>query len=445
MVKNNKVAWMESQYLYPHHFQQQERYIESRIEQRSSAIRPYIWGFSEITIDNSLLSDGRVALISAKGIMPDGCPFDLPNNAPLPTPIKLSTQVKNQLVYLVLPLYQPGSRYVETESHNDSIACYRLQQIEVFDYCSDNNNVEQVESATLQFRLALESEDLGGFFSLPIARILEVTQEGAIIFDKKFIPPSLNTDANLHLSNYLADTIGLLQQRGDALSHRFIESNQEGGSSAIADFMLLQLINRYEPRLQHLKSSQSVHPEFLYFELLGLMGELATFTTTGKRPLETLQYNHDDLYSCYQPLMDHLGRHLSAVLEQTAVSLPVEERQYGIHVSRINDRSLMTQARFVIAINADLPTDKLRNHLPNHIKIGSVETIRDLVNNQLTGVSLTALPVAPREIPYHAGYVYFELDSHSEQWQQLKTSGGFAFHIAGELPQLSVEFWAIRS
>lgn len=445
MGKNNKVAWMESQYLYPHHFQQQERYLETRIEQRVAPIRPHVWGFSDLHLNNALLADGRVALVSAKGIMPDGCPFEMPHHASLPDAAQIGQQTKNQLVFLVLPLHQPGSRYIETESQNDSIARYRLQPIEVFDYCGDGSNIEQIESASLQFRLALENEDLGGFTCLPIARVQEVTQEGAVILDKKYIPPSLHIKTNTHLYGYLNEVIGLIQQRGEILSHRFIASDKGGGSSAITDFLLLQLINRYEPRLRHLSDSAKVHPEFLFYELLGLMGELATFTTNGKRPLDTKTYDHDDLFMSFQPLMNHLGRHLSTVLEQTAIALSVNEHQYGIHIARIEDRSLLRQARFVLAINADMPTAELKDYLPDHIKIGSVETIRDLVNNQLTGITLTTLPVAPREIPYHAGYLYFELDSSGDQWQSLKSSGGFAFHIAGELPKLSIEFWAIRT
>jgi type VI secretion system protein ImpJ len=57
---------------------------------------------------------------------------------------------------------------------------------------------------------------------------------------------------------------------------------------------------------------------------------------------------------------------------------------------------------------------------------------------------LKPLPVAPRELPYHAGYQYFELDSHHELWRGLDSSAGVAIHIAGEFPQLELECWAIR-
>ncbi|MOA23878.1 hypothetical protein D3C78_1445280 [compost metagenome] len=54
------------------------------------------------------------------------------------------------------------------------------------------------------------------------------------------------------------------------------------------------------------------------------------------------------------------------------------------------------------------------------------------------------MPVAPRQIPYHAGSNYFELDRGSDHWKQLNHSGGFAFYVAGQFPGLNLAFWAIR-
>ena len=92
------------------------------------------------------------------------------------------------------------------------------------------------------------------------------------------------------------------------------------------------------------------------------------------------------------------------------------------------------------------PGEVLRSRFPTQVKIGPVERIRDLVNLQLPGVVLRPLPVAPRQIPYHAGFNYFELDTrNNELWKQLETSGGMAMHIAGDFPGLELEFWAIRA
>ena len=143
--------------------------------------------------------------------------------------------------------------------------------------------------------------------------------------------------------------------------------------------------------------------------------------------------------------MDELRQSLSMVLEQTAIPIELQERKYGVRVALIPDVQLQRTAVFVLAVSAQLPGDALRARFPTQDKIGPVEKIRDLVNLQLPGVTLRPLPVAPRQIPYHAGHHYFELETTgNELWKQVETSGGLALHVAGDFPGLVLEFWAIR-
>ena len=86
----------------------------------------------------------------------------------------------------------------------------------------------------------------------------------------------------------------------------------------------------------------------------------------------------------------------------------------------------------------------MRKRFPAQLKIGPVETISKLVNLSLPGIALQPIPVAPRQIPYHAGYVYFELDQASDMWGQLKASGGIGLHLGGDFSGSKMEFWAIR-
>jgi type VI secretion system protein ImpJ len=142
--------------------------------------------------------------------------------------------------------------------------------------------------------------------------------------------------------------------------------------------------------------------------------------------------------------MEDLRQSLSMVLEQNAIQIDLQERNYGVRVAVIPDIELIRSANFVLAVHADLPADVLRTRFPTQVKIGPVERIRDLVNLHLPGVTLRALPVAPRQIPYNAGYNYFELDTSHELWKQVERSGGLAMHLAGDFPELALEFWAIR-
>jgi type VI secretion system protein ImpJ len=207
---------------------------------------------------------------------------------------------------------------------------------------------------------------------------------------------------------------------------------------------MLQAINRHEPLPTHLAESRTPHPELLFRVCISIAGELATFPARSRRPPVLLPYRHEALRESFEPVMTALRTELSAVLEQSAIPIPIESKRFGISVATVTDRSLYGGAVFVLAARADLPAEELRRRFPAQLKLGPVEKIRDLVNLQLPGVPVSAMPTAPRQIPYHAGFVYFELDQSHELWAQLASSGGIAMHLAGEFPGLTMECWAIR-
>jgi len=263
------------------------------------------------------------------------------------------------------------------------------------------------------------------------------------VLDESYIPPVLDVAASKPLAAFRSELLGLLHQRGEALAGRGVASGA-GGASEIADFMLLQLVNRAQPLLEHLNQLSPVHPERLYSELLALAGEFATFTRDARRPDSFPMYQHDDLLATFTPVMTALREALSMLIDSKATPIPIVEKAYGIHVAMLADRSLLDSASFILVVRADVPSETLRSRFGQQSKIGAVESIRDLVNLQLPGIGLLPLPVAPRQIPFHAGSTYFELDRGSEHWQMLQNSGGFAFYVAGDFPGLSLAFWAIR-
>jgi len=132
------------------------------------------------------------------------------------------------------------------------------------------------------------------------------------------------------------------------------------------------------------------------------------------------------------------------VLEQNAVQIDLQIRNYGVRVGHVSDTELLRNAQFILAVHASTPPEALRSNFPTQVKIGPADKIRDLVNLHLPGVGLRLLPVAPRQIPYHAGYHYFEMDTNADLWKQLQNTGTLALHVAGEFPDLELECWAVR-
>jgi type VI secretion system protein ImpJ len=300
-----------------------------------------------------------------------------------------------------------------------------------------------LEVGTLRTRFLLASEVTRAYACIPLAQVVERRADNQVVLAENFIPTVLHTSASPRLTALSTELLGLLHQRGEALGGR-VAATGRGAAAEFADFVTLQAVNRYEPVFAHHAQSGLTHPEALYRLWVMAAGELATFTTTAKRPSRFPPYRHDALRESFEPVVTSLRNSLSVVLEQHAVPIPVEARRFGVHVAVVTDRTLFTNAVFVLAAHADVPTEELRRRFPAQLKVGPSDKITDLVRLALPGIPVIPLPVAPRWIPYHAGFVYFEIDQRSELWGGLQASGAVALHVAGEFPGLTMEFWAIR-
>ena len=82
----------------------------------------------------------------------------------------------------------------------------------------------------------------------------------------------------------------------------------------------------------------------------------------------------------------HLRQLLATIYEQTAISIGLEDKGYGIRVADKYDKSLIASATFILVVRADIAEETLRSRLPQQMKIGPVENIRQLINSALNGV-----------------------------------------------------------
>jgi len=443
MSAYNKVLWSEGLFLRPQHFQQQTRYFERSLETRCAALRAHSWGCVELDIERDLLAIGKFGLRRASGVFPDGTAFRMPDDEPLPPALDIGSTVRDETVFLALPVRQPSSFEVDRAATQNNIVRHSIREFEIRDTTSDAGGTALLEVAPLRARLMLSHEPLEGYARVPIAQITERRADQRVVLNDAFIPTVLDARMAQVLATFLVELQGLLHQRGEALAGR-VSATGRGGTAEIADFLMLQAINRYEPLATHLVSGGVLHPEDFYRLCVSMAGELATFTSTSKRPVALPPYLHEQLRESFEPVMAALRVAFGTVLDQSAIAIPIEPKKYGLSLAVVADRTLYKSAVFILAVRADMPSEELRQRFPAQLKIAPAEKIRDHVNLGLPGIALHAVPVAPRQIPYHAGFVYFELDQSSELWGQLANSGGIGMHVAGEFPGLKMELWAIR-
>ncbi|QDY70918.1 type VI secretion system baseplate subunit TssK [Qingshengfaniella alkalisoli] len=445
MSWQSKVLWTEGMFLQPQHFQQADRHTEALVNGLARHLTPYAWGVSALEIDDALLKTGQFAVKSCAGLTPDGEVFRVPQTEDHPAALVVPNTVKDCVVYLTIPQRRQGAAEVDRSGAERSSSRLNASELEISDTMGKDRKAVTLGVGKLRLQFALSVDDLADHLVIPIARIIEVRSDKEIVLDRGFIPSVTDIRAAPVLAGFVRELEGLLAHRVTALAGRMSDAGPGSGAADISDFLLLMTVNRALPLIRHMLEIENVHPEQAYRVCASLAGELSTFMTTEKVAPEFPAYEHDNLTASFAPVIRTLRQYLSAVLEQTAISIPLQERNYGISVGVVADRKLVGSASFVLAVSADVPSEDVRRNFAGHAKIGPVEEIRQLVNSALPGITIRPLPVAPRQIPYHAGLVYFELDGASPYWAKMTTSGGIAVHVSGTYPGLSMKLWAIRN
>lgn len=447
-MRTNKVVWSEGLFLRPQLFQQQERYLEYYAHKRASTITPFFWGFSHYELDHEALSYGKLVLRSGRGVLPDGTPFDMPGHAALPEPLTIVPEHLGKLIYLAVPLRLDNSDETIFDDR-DASALARFSALEA--ELNDTNAIRQgpkpVQLAQLRLRLLSATEVTESWIGLPLARIRAIQPDGSVLLHTEdYIPPVTGYATSPLLTEWLTHLNGLVKMRAEMLARRLSNSDGKASASAeIVDYLLLQIFNKYEPMLDHLRHIPELPPIMLYQELVTFAGELSTFIRIKtRRPRPAPGYDHAGLYPSIRPLVDDIHDMLNQILVRAGQMIPLEVRGNGVWSASILPGELRGFSSLVLAVTAQLPMDVLQHQFTSQTKISSPQQLHELVRSHLPGLGLQALPVPPRQIPYSAGHVYFELVNNGPFWEKIATSGAIALHVAGDFPGLKVELWGIR-
>ena len=155
MSAYNKVVWSEGLFLQPQHFQQQDRYFERYVESALPALVPLQLGVHRGRArTRPARASASSALRRAAGVFPDGTPFRMPDDDPLPAPLDIGAQVRDQIVYLAVPLRRAGrARGRPCAAAATSCARHDVRECEARDVASTSAEPAVLEVGALRTRL----------------------------------------------------------------------------------------------------------------------------------------------------------------------------------------------------------------------------------------------------------------------------------------------------
>lgn len=446
-MSDHRVVWYEGIFMRPQHFQQQERFLERQAAERLAATVSCAWGFTELVIDDARRRMGRVAVTRAAGLFPDGTAFGWPDRDAAPPDFVVPADMRDEILFLALAIDRPGVPAFTLDGPAPEATPRYVAQVEaVPDAVQGFAEPADVHVGRLQLRWVRQRDLASVFVLMGTVGVVGRDERGVVRLDADYVPPMLDVARDPVLSGYVTELQGLFAQRAEALAAEMAGSGTLV-TAELQDFLLLQVINRGAAVLDHFASMRLLHPQALYERLVGLAGELASYSQRRRLDVRFPPYDHDDLGRVFRPVMDALRAFLSIVLRRAAVPIPLEDRGRGAWLATLTDRSLLQGARFVLAVEADMNVDEIRTGMRQLVVAGPVERAKLIIARtarQEDRLEIESLAAKPTEIPFRPRTAYYEFDTTGAAWRGMSHSAGLLIFFAGTWPGLRLELWAIR-
>lgn len=311
------IQWHEGLLLTPQHFQQLSLRHEALVQYGTSLIAPFCWGVRRFKHHAISLPAGKLRVLELEAVMPDGLvvAHGFASGRDDVLEIDLSKYAEQMsysgaIVHVAVAAQQNG---------NSNGNAPRYESFKGDPVADEISSGKSRPIQRLKPRLSLHVGDKvpSDHIGFPLARVMQ--RDASFMLDETFIPPLLGVPIKAidgDTSSVAAQRLGEMcsqialrvrkramyladEARSSAASDRF--GNEAGVRSRMLS--LVGALPQYEAVLQ----SGCAHPYFAYVALCGMAGQLAVLGTEMVPP-SFAPYNHNDLYSTFQPVLDFIDR-----------------------------------------------------------------------------------------------------------------------------------------
>lgn len=449
MFANDKVIWKEGLFLQPQHFQQSERFLLSSVQSRFSAYHQFYYGFTNYEINTDALANSTFTLTLARGVLPDGTYFSIPETGAAPHARSFTEHFSHDQmsldVFLALPQVLAGRSAVAESNISVVAARYKSNVQSITDEVFGQQK-KDIEVGKVNFTILFGNESRDNFSAMPVARLIR-TQSGQIGLDATFIPPTLRIGASSILCNQVRSLLEMLLAKSSTLSQgrkQLKGGFAEFGPDENTPLALLQTINSYAPILNHYYNTLNTHPYDLYILLLQFTGALCTFSASVG--IASLPYYDHAAPAMVFSQFDHLIRDiLGANISAGCIPVPIKEISPATYLAQVADQKLFEMATFFLGIYAEVPEKELVVGSLTRIKMSSRNQLDTLIQSAMPGLPLMHVSTPPPNLSSKPGFVYFSLNQRNMFWDAIRATGSIAMYFPNNYPNLKIELLAITA
>ena len=434
-------------HLAQHHFQAQSRYFEDSIQFALSHLFYKSYGIAGAELDAEALRNGTLSLIHARGVMPDGLAFHLPDSDRPPEPRQIrelfSPTQDGHVVLLAIPAFRGNASNTALEPGANGTSRFLAETAVISDETTGRDE-KPVSVGRKNLRLVLDFEVEAEDSALPIARIKR-DGSGAFIFDPEYIPPCLQIGASSRLMQILGRLIDMLDAKSDALGTGRSANRASLGqfaSNEVASFWLLHSIHASLAPLRHHFETRRSRPEQVYTELARLAGALCTFSIDS-HPRSIPLYDHDGLENTFEGLDRHIRAHLELIVPSGCVSVPLQRVAPYLYTGPIVDKRCFGRARWIFGIHSSSGEAATVAAVPRLVKVCSAKFTPELVRRAYPGLTLEHLPIPPAAISPRLDSQYFAISQVGPCWESLIQTSEVGIYVPDSLPDAEIELSVI--
>ncbi len=439
------IFWHQGLFLQPHHFQQNDLYVQGLQAPLRKFLSPFFWGVASFEYSKGALENFTFDLVSGEFLFPDGTFVAFPGNSILagrsfeeawgeadkPLTIYLGLKKMDESGINTTELAKPdeiasvATRYVSTPEPEDVADLY------------ETGPAGQVKKLQLVLKLFWETEKdmVGDYLLLPLARIEKDGE--AIRLSPTFIPPAVTIQSSEILMQIVQDIRDQLGSRSRQLdeykAQRGIHTSDFGARDMV--FMLaLRSLNRYVPLLFHFTESATVHPWNVFGLLRQLIGELSSFSNNVNVVGEQVDgqpllggYDHSDLSTCFHAAQSLISQLLDEIT--AGPDYVIELIFDGTYFTADLAPAQFSEGnRYYLVVETEEDPDTVLDALQGIAKLGSRESLPLLIARALPGVGLEHLQVPPQELPRRSHCLYFQINHHSDQWANVMSGNNIGLY-----------------
>ena len=437
------VIWREGMHLAQHHFQLRDRYFEDSAEFAFSHLffRPY--GLTGIELDDEALLNGTVDVTHARGVLPDGTAFSIPDD-PAPPPLDVaegfSPTSESHLVHLTLPGRRPSRADVAPEGAGANGAARFVPAERTVVDRTTGQDEKEVTVGQKNFRLVLgEVAGDEARISLPLARVRR-DRSGDFVYDRDYVPPVLQIGASTRIRELLGRLVEVLAAKAEALGAEAGggRPEMEMASDEVARFWLAHAVNASLAPLRHHLEAGSSHPEEVYRELVRLGGALCTFAVDSD-PGQLPAYDHEDLERCFEELDRHIREHLDVAFPKRAVRIALETYRQYFSSGTVEDSRCVGEAHWFLGVKVSGSRQKVVAEIPKLVKVCSKKHIERLVRTAHSGLGIEHVASPPPAIARRPGMEYFRIETSGPCWSSIVDTGEVGVYAPEAVADLDIE------